>query len=225
MTNDYLDIHSARYDFILSSIKNLNLKSGSKVLDLGCYPPHLFKQLELMSFDVYGVSSEHEKLSHPKVETLNLETDVLPDRFSGCNLVILSEVLEHLASSPQHLIHQVTKILAPGGYFIITTPNVLRIQNLVKLILGQNIYFPIFQLSEHINFRHNREYTLTEVISLFKDQPYQITRSGFFISYPPNRKKNQYDSLPLKIVKYLNYFFMRLIPSKQDTLLLILQKT
>lgn len=222
--NSYYQVHSYRYQRLLTAITQLQLPPGAKVLDLGCYPPHLFNSLRRLGFDTYGVSSGHEKVHHPQVLSLNLETDVLAFKPNSYHLVILTEVLEHLTTSPRHLFSQVRRLLKPGGYFLITTPNVLRFQNIINLLLGHNIYYPLFQLSQNIYHRHNREYTLADLLLLISQSHFSISTTKHIISYPPFRQKNKNDSFPLKLVKYLNYGLMLLFPSRRDTIYLLAQK-
>lgn len=220
----YLQVHRYRLNQLFDNILQLKLPPSAKVLDLGCYPPYLFRRLHRAGFDVFGISSSHELVIHPHIHTLNLEHDVFPFPSNQFDLVILSEVLEHLSTSPQHLFRQVRRVLKPGGYFVITTPNVLRWQNLFSLLLGHNIYFPVFQLSQNINHRHHREYTLTELRQLFDPRCFTVTTQQFLIAYPPYRPKNQADSSSLKLIKYLNYFLSLLFPSRRDTIFLLVRK-
>lgn len=222
--SSYLAIHQFRYRYLLDLINRLGLPSGAKILDLGCYPPYLFRLLQRKGYKVFGVSSTHEKIAHPKVAILNLETDRLPYPANHFNLVVFSEVLEHLSTSPRLLFSQVYRVLKPGGFFLLTTPNAIRSQNLFNLILGRNIYFPLYQLAHHLNHRHHREYTMSELLDLIRNTKYVIRNTDFIISYPPFRSKNHSDPFSLKVVKYLNYFFMLLFPSRRDTIVLLLVK-
>ncbi len=220
----YYQIHHYRFQYLIRIIDRLNLPSKSKVLDLGCYPLYLFRLLRHRGFNVFGVSSSHEKVVNPKINVLNLETDQLPYPSLSFKLVILSEVIEHLSTSPIKLFNEVYRTLLPGGYFLLTTPNVVRFQNLINLLLGKNIYFPLSQLSQNINHRHHREYTLTELLTYFNPNQYSIIKAQHFISYPPYRPKNRHDNPVLKLIKYLNFALMSVFPSRRDTILILAQK-
>lgn len=222
--NNYYQIHIDRYRFLLSQINNLNLKKNSKILDVGCYPPYIFNSLIKQGFSVYGISSPHEKFKHLNVKHLNLEKTPIPFPKDSFDLIIFSEVLEHLTTNISPILSEFHRILKPGGTLILTTPNVTRLQNLILLLFGKNIYFPLFQLSQEIYFRHNREYTLSELKTLLLDTKYHILNTKYFISYTPFRSKNRQDSLLLKIVKFTNYFLMSLFPSRRDTISIVAQK-
>jgi 2-polyprenyl-3-methyl-5-hydroxy-6-metoxy-1,4-benzoquinol methylase len=100
------------------------------------------------------------------------------------DLVILGEVLEHMRISPMRALMQLSDMLRPGGYLLLTTPNIACLDNIAKLIVGHNILeeFPDDDTKwEHItdSLVHIREYTMTEVRAL-------LQRSGFVV------KRTQY---------------------------------
>lgn len=220
----YYQIHTDRYRFLLSEIKKLNLSKPGKILDIGCYPPFLFDNLNGQGFDVYGISSPHEKFDHSKVKILNLEQKKLPFKENSFDLIIFSEVLEHLASNIEFVLKEINRVLKPGKFLILTTPNVVRSQNILSLFLGKNIYFPLNQLDDNIYFRHNREYTLPEVKLLLQNTKHQILHTKHFIAYTPFREKNRQDPFFLKVIKYTNYLLMCLFRSRQDTLYFLATK-
>lgn len=224
MIDEYYQIHVARYQQILKTVSSLGLSSNSKILDVGCFPLHLFHDLEKKGYKVYGVSSVHEPTKHPNVKVCDLENDPIPFEPDQFDLVIFTEVFEHLHSSPQKVVAEIKRVLKPGGYLIFTTPNVLRFQNIINLIVGKNIYFPLFQLDQPLNFRHHREYTRQEILEIVHSLGLNVIVSRPTISYPPFRQRNQNDSIPLKFIKYANFLFSLLVPSRRDTLFFLVQK-
>jgi len=220
---DYFDIHVNRYAYLLTQIAKLGLKPSAKILDIGCYPPHLFTLLKSQSFSLFGLSSPHEPVNLPQIKTCNLETKPLPYSKNTFDLIIFTEVLEHLSVHPSQILCQLKTILKKDGHLLLTTPNVLRSQNLFSLIFGKNIYFPLFQLNQNPNHRHQREYSSKELIKLFKTLNFKIIKSDFFISYSPFRAKNKKDSLFLKVIKTINYIFMLIFPVRRDNLFFLLK--
>jgi glycosyltransferase involved in cell wall biosynthesis len=64
------------------------------------------------------------------------------------------------------------RVLEPGGWLLVTTPNFARYENIAKLWLGQN---PGDQYSGHGPYgRHNREYTMDELEHLLRGVGFQI---------------------------------------------------
>jgi SAM-dependent methyltransferase len=151
--------------------------SGKRVLDIGIVPGHMAMALRHLGCDVSGVTDDRllqemngrwaaEKIA---VSRAIVDKEPLPfsdDYFDG---VLFTEVLEHLLYDPRKLVDEIYRVLRPKGELVVSTPNVLRIENKIKVLLGRSIY------PRHENFyfsdlyrRHNREYTMQELIDLFK---------------------------------------------------------
>jgi len=61
----------------------------------------------------------------------------IPLNNDSVEFVFALEVVEHLVS-PSHLFAEAFRICAPGGYLLVTTPNVTRIGNVFKLLIGHS---------------------------------------------------------------------------------------
>jgi SAM-dependent methyltransferase len=225
----YYQIHINRFQKIFREISLLKLPSNSKVLDLGCYPPIIFNQLS-HDYPVTGVTFYNDHTSKPpNVYSLNLEADRLPFPSNYFDLLIFTETIEHLIN-PYDALAEIYRVTKPHGKLILTTPNLLRTQNYVKLLLGQNIYFDLQQLKstriadQTIYHRHNREYTLNELSKILTDTGFHLVKKETFISYSPFRTKNRRDPLTLRFVKLLNYLAMLIFPPAKDTLFLVATK-
>lgn len=223
----YFLIHEARYNKILTEIKNLN---PHIVLDVGCYPYHIGKALELMGCKVYGISSTHEPIKHGNVTVLNIETDRFPYASNFFDLVLCTEVVEHLPHSPLPAIKEMYRVTKKGGHIILTTPNITRSINQGKMLLGRSpmygidAYFDQKGKGSNLYHRHNREYTLSELKALAHHAGWTIERAKHFIGYPPFRRRNKTDNALLRAGKVANYLAMAAIPRLRDTLLVIASK-
>ncbi|MDD2710333.1 MAG: class I SAM-dependent methyltransferase [Verrucomicrobiae bacterium] len=107
----------------------------------------------------------------------------LPFPDNAFDAILFSEVLEHLRLSPALVLRELRRILAPGGFLLLTTPNVARLANLIKLLLQRNILeeFPENIESENIteHLTHIREYTMGEVCSLLQKHGFRIAAKRF----------------------------------------------
>lgn len=92
---------------------------------------------------------------------VNVETDKLPYADNSFALVLFCEVLEHMTNDPVAALAEIKRVLRPDGQLIITTPNVARIENVARLIAGENLYDPYSGYGPY--GRHNREYTVAEL--------------------------------------------------------------
>ena len=218
---DYFEIHRARYKYILDKVGKL---AKGEMLDVGCYPDHLSKALEKQGWKVWGICSTFEKIRSKKVKAINIEKDRWPFEDKSMDLIIMTEIIEHLVGEPKKYLEEAYRILNDKGKILITTPNVVRWQNLINLILGRNIYFPLFQLEQQIYYRHNREYTMDELKKVLEKNKFKIIETSFFVGYPPYRQKNNKDKIVLKTIKWLNYYLSVICKRRRDSLYVLAEK-
>lgn len=118
------------------------IKSGSKILDLGCGDGNVC-QLFLAKGEVVGVDISQAALK--KAASLGIKTKLhdlnkLPLPFSdgSFNCVILTDVLEHLLD-PLSLLKDSYRILTKDGRLIVTAPNFARLGNRLRMLWGDPI--------------------------------------------------------------------------------------
>ena len=112
----------------------------------------------------------------------NLEVDAFPYEDGSLDAVVFSEILEHLVVSADRPLSEMSRVLRPGGYLLVSTPNVARLGNLVTLFKGRNIndgYSPY-----GVYGRHNREYTLSEVVQALERNGFEIAEQRLRNIYP-----------------------------------------
>jgi hypothetical protein len=86
--------------------------------------------------------------------------------------VLCCEILEHLPNDPTHVLAEIHRVLEPGGRLLLTTPNAVRTDNLLRMLRGENVYE---QLSGYGTYgRHNREYTVAELDTFLTACGYQV---------------------------------------------------
>ncbi|HOZ80661.1 MAG TPA: methyltransferase domain-containing protein [Candidatus Woesebacteria bacterium] len=222
--DSYYQTHQDRFAVILKNISNLKLSPKSSILDIGCYPLYLFQELEKQGYQLSGISSQHESVNQPSIKTLNIETTNFPYQDNSFDLVIFTEVIEHLTTNLDGIFKEIRRVLKPGGYVLLTTPNVLKIHNILSLLFNQNIYFSLDQLNQPINYRHQREYTLSEIKTLQEKVGLKPIIARTFTGYTPFRHKTVSDSFLIKFTKLLIYFFTCLFANRKDSIITIYQK-
>jgi SAM-dependent methyltransferase len=100
------------------------------VLDIGCATGALLEKLRDRGWACTGVeispSAEYARKERAlDVRSLPLEENRFPD--AGFDIVLASHLIEHL-NDPASFVTEVHRILKPGGYFIVTTPNIAGFQ-------------------------------------------------------------------------------------------------
>ena len=97
---------------------------------------------------------------------VNVEREAFPFENDAFDVVLLCEVIEHLLMDPLAALREINRVLRPGGRLVLTTPNVNRLDNVLSMIAGSNIYDPYSGYGPY--GRHNREYNLDELGRLLK---------------------------------------------------------
>jgi SAM-dependent methyltransferase len=160
-----------------------------RLLEIGAGPYFLSllllrfrKQYELFFTNFYGAHHPREaqqtmcdqagrRVPIP-YHNVNLEEEALPFESAHFDVVLLCEVLEHFTQDPLCALLEIRRVLKPGGLLLLTTPNVVRLENVARVIAGENVYDPYSGYGPH--GRHNREYTQVELRKLLEHAGFEV---------------------------------------------------
>ena len=162
---------------------------GQRCLEIGSMPYTFtllmkkFRPYELALVDYYpGAEREHcETVTLPTFNEqhrflshlCDIERDQLPFPAQSFDGVLCCEVLEHLTIDPIAMLAEIHRVLKPDGWLIVTTPHVANLTNILHLLHGRNIYGR-YELVFGPTWRHNREYTCSEVVDLLGSAGFRI---------------------------------------------------
>lgn len=164
------------------------------------------------------------------METLkvDLEYDELPFDSNSVDIVVFTEVLEHL--NPFRVswtLSEINRILKNKGLLFLSTPNIASIGKRVKLLLGKQ---PIGRF-------HTKEYTMNEVLELLSLHGFKVTSREYTMEYdltPYHAKHRDFLlSLIKATIKYPtveNAFklmalpFVKIFPSLRATIFIVAEK-
>jgi 2-polyprenyl-3-methyl-5-hydroxy-6-metoxy-1,4-benzoquinol methylase len=102
-----------------------------KILDIGCATGSLLEELKKCGWDCVGAELSEAQAAYARenrgleVYSLPLEESEFPK--NSFDVILASHLIEHL-NDPSSLVKEVWRILAPGGRFFITTPNISGFQ-------------------------------------------------------------------------------------------------
>jgi len=167
------------------------LAPGARVLELGSNPYFLTRLLLARGLDVtcanwFGEKSGFGRRGRQEVtgptsgerhlfefDHFNIEAEPFPYPDGTFEAVLFCEILEHLPNDPVHVLAEIHRVLAkPAGVMLLTTPNATRMESLVRMLRGENVYE---ELSGYGTYgRHNREYTVAELRTLLSESGYQV---------------------------------------------------
>lgn len=146
----YYSFQSRRYASIVDLLGHAGPMTGKDILDLGGGIGALALTARARLGGTYDLADAGE-ISGSAVEALHRHGireyyRVALDRPGGLagldrpyDVVLLVEVLEHLLVNPLYLFREIRGHLKPGGYLLLTTPNLARLRNRIRLLVGRSI--------------------------------------------------------------------------------------
>lgn len=189
----YIHKNSNRILFTMSLLPHL--KPEAKILEIGAMP-FCFSTLLMEAFscevatidlpqaifpgEPYSIEEEEieipNSISHKNYKisswVCNAEKDVYPFKDGTFDLVICTEVLEHLLYSPSHVLKESRRVLKEGGLMLVSTVNSLHFKRMADIILNYNIDDVHSPLG--IYCRHNRNCTRKELLQLAEDTGFKV---------------------------------------------------
>ncbi len=130
-----------------------------------------------------------------------LPLDIGLDRY---DLIMACEILEHLPKSPRLLFEELARYVTGGGVILITTPNLARLENVIKLLLAKPILEDPDRTFAPVEFGnegyHRREYVEEELVELAERAGFEHVKT---VSIHNNRKRER---IPILL---LNTMFKR----------------
>ena len=147
--------------------------SVKRVLDIGpSYQTVIYKklfpeiELETMGWEDHRYRPTPKTVHHALDlnQTAKPETCAVPP---PVDLILFLEVIEHLHTSPSHILRYLFRCLNPGGIIVITTPNAAFLRNRWRQLKGYNPYELLRE--DASNPGHFRELTRAELSNTASD--------------------------------------------------------
>ena len=131
-------ISAPRFEKILEICTDLKNK---KVLDVGCATGYLGKEFAKRGAEVTGIDIAKAALKKASevlsfVKLVDLNDGKLPFKDKTFDLIVASEVIEHLFK-PSIILKEFKRVLKDDGKLIITTPNLLYWGHRLKFLIGR----------------------------------------------------------------------------------------
>lgn len=223
-------LHKKTIDLVLKRAPSLY---GKKTLDVGCGIGVLARVFSCLGADSYGVDKhilcEWGNLDDIKRvwEEKNLKITV-NDFFNAdypnemFDIITSEDLFEHLRYSQKEFLDKAYKILRPGGYLFLATPNLATILKRVRMLFGRSPYWDLdnFFLKKQ-PYGHVREFTAKELKRMAELSGFEVinisARNVYF--------NKRWLTKPSKLPKAISYLFSYLFPGGRDVLFLVAQKT
>jgi len=133
---------SAVYGMLARAIAERGIRGGT-VLDVGSGAGTLRRELPHGDFSYVGV----DVVRHPgfpvdcELVLCNLDREPIPLADGYADLVVSAETIEHV-ENPRAMMRELVRLVRPGGWVFVTTPNQLSLASLLYLVArGEFQYF------------------------------------------------------------------------------------
>lgn len=175
---EYITTHSKRFAYLLDLVKNIRKDMGTESINIMDVGPSFFTHLLQISFPedkIHTLGFTHPssrgghlpdfvEIPEETFFQFDLNDSQYPEKWAKpekCDLIIMGEVLEHLYTSPVHVLSFLRSFANKNAKCIIGTPNAVTLVRRLTLLLGKNPYENIRETRD--NPGHFREYTVAEL--------------------------------------------------------------
>ena len=165
----YLAGHREHYETVLSLIPG---DTQLSLLEVGCVPGQLSILLAKTGRRCRGIDLAPERMGELwkrndiDVQQADVETDPLPFPDASLDIVLFTELIEHLRINPLHALREAGRVLKSGGILLLSTPNITPIDRL-RFLFGRDYQgrpseeFRKLETIGHMG--HIRLYSLTDI--------------------------------------------------------------
>jgi len=164
--NPYVGFHSHRFNTALVAASELD-PPPTRVLDIGVsdLTTLLREQLDV-PVDTLGFGPDADNATGGRNYRFDLNDSVDESRWRRdlppYDLIVFCEVIEHLYTSPAHVLPFLRSLLAPRGTLLLQTPNAAALGKRIRLLMGHHPYDRIHP--DRATPLHFREYTRAELV-------------------------------------------------------------
>ncbi len=170
--HSYVTAHQYRFAEMLRLCRSFVPSASARVLDVGRSELSSVLHSYYLNLSTLGLDTARDDGGHREVTAMDSvphmtfdlldagEVTAWPD-CEPFDLIVFSEVIEHLHVAPEFVLAALGSLLADRGVLICTTPNAAEVSKRVRLMFGSHPYERLRLYSN--NPGHIREYTRPEL--------------------------------------------------------------
>lgn len=206
----YLDSHERYYRYLLDRIGDYEPHT---VLEVGAAPFQLTAILDA-TYDLVALDLEPDRFSaiidefDLAVEPCDIEREQFPLDEDSVDLVLFTEVFEHLRIDPIHTLREIHRVLEPGGVLIMSTPNLYSLAGIYDFLRGAGLNDPYdeFEKLETVgHMGHVRLYSNDEIERF-------LSKTGFVVTDVDFRNFGEAPGVDKPVIGYGIRLLYRLVP-------------
>jgi SAM-dependent methyltransferase len=186
----YLEKHLSR---LAKTLELVPYSNGGRALELGCYmqiTPFLQRSCGYgeVRGAYYGTPGKQDMktMSFPDgdftvlIDHFDAERHPFPYPEGYFELVLATEIIEHMAFDPMHLLVESRRVLSEGGHLLVSTPNAASFASIAKALDGRTNpqIFPQYKRPNPLEpeIGHVHEYTAHELRLTLEAAGFEIER-------------------------------------------------
>ena len=171
---------NASYTGVRMDVVDLIPESVSRLLDIGCSVGSIGKEVKIKAqhCKVFGIEYDESmaKIAEQAIDGVlisDLNKIKLLDHYEPANFdcVVAADILEHLLD-PWSMLDQIITVLSPGGYIVVSLPNVSHVSTFVSLLRKE---WPYRDRGIH-DKTHLRFFSLRNILTMFNSNDIEIVR-------------------------------------------------
>lgn len=186
----YMEASRLRFSKLLELIASVPGKL--RLLDVGPTPFTLlvkeaFPQHEVWALDRTDLLRERFTRQGVHFKSCNLDDVEVPFDDEFFDLVIFTEVLEHVFAPPSDVLREFRRVLASPGKLILGVPNIARLGNRLRMVLGRS---PLPNADHQMNkdwvhgHGHIHEFTRKEITGLCRANGFAVDQAWMMSPRP-----------------------------------------
>ncbi|MFN5059654.1 MAG: methyltransferase domain-containing protein [Chloroflexota bacterium] len=193
---DYYRYHRYRFVALLDQIMQL---PGKRILEIGVNPGQFTEMLVDAGYEVHGTDlfPEHraelwQRLG-VEVRRWNIDHEEPPYAAESFDLIIFSEVIEHLANPPLEALEIFHTLLKPGGHLVISTPNQFYFKSRMRTLFDVLFWQPfdhreeferwVKLRSEARYYTHSRLFSLPQLEWMGQQSQFTVVAKSYHSAY------------------------------------------
>ena len=190
---EYGDASAVRYEIALEFLAD-HCNKSNKICEIGPggVIAYLTKYSEAQTSAIVSPSESHWDDIYKENGVnlyrwdlnLPLDYDDVHETFDG---IVFLETLEHLNRWPEQVLDDIHKLLKPGGILLLSTPNLVRLSNRVRMLLGRPPNNPFKFTATGVH--HVREYTFSELKDFLPNNKWELVSHSFELPHSLARSR------------------------------------
>ena len=149
---------------LLSEVVKSSLEKPANLLSVACSTGVIEKQMmSKLGLSIYGVDGAFSALPTARergLQSVCSDISSLPFKDGFFDYVYAGEIIEHVFDVPKFL-SELNRVMRVGGYFVLTTPNLAKIDDRIKFLFGKSPR-QVDPLHEYL-YLHIRPFTASSI--------------------------------------------------------------